>query len=379
MRRVIGGVTLALILLFAGCGKQSEVTGETTELFSSFMISQSGALRFDGYGYLHFYSKETDSWLYLCNRPSCLHRDSSCGAYWGEGYAHAFYYDNSLYVLQIASEAWDGRLFRANRYGEERQEIGRTESFPAPAYTMQIVGSNLYYIGEIWSNDQNEETRVLCRVSLKDGSYDSLPQPDTGYSVESFQEYAVTDEYLYYMYIVSDIDINDFIDWDTGEFTDESWKEIVYATQLYRMDRKTEVFELVFERKTVGAVPHMVEILKNRDEQFLLVLDNQVVEYDSNTGETTLLLDMEAVAAEGWSNMRPVGDLWVVNMSHSQFILLEDWKEIDRFEGSAEAYYQVLGMSDEVVYFVGNNGLSYMDYEDMLNGDYVIHDVNGYW
>ena len=335
-------------------------------------------MRFDGYGYLHFYSIETDSWVYLCNRPGCLHSDGSCGAYWGpHPPVHAFFYNGSLYVWLVASEAWDGRLIRANRYGEEREEIGKVESFPSPR-TTRLVGSDQYFLCDIFGDDGNPEETVLYGVNLENGDCVRFPQPDTGYSVEYFNDYAVTDDYLYYLYIVSDVDINDFIDKDTFELIGESWRNIVYTAQLYRMDRKTEEFELLLERTMVGTTSHPIEILEPRGEQLLLVLEDQVVEYDPDTGETTFLLDMATVASDGWSNMKPVGEMWIVNMENGQMVLLKDWKAVARFSGPGEAYYQALGMCDGMVYFVSENGLSYMNYENLVNEDYTIRNAGGY-
>ena len=378
MRKLLGYAVLVLALLLIGCGSKEQVKQETTELFYDYTVSPAGALRFDGYGYLHFYSSETDSWVYLCNRPGCLHSDSSCGAYWGPNPPRdAFFYDGSLYVWQIASSALDGRLIRANRYGEERQEMVTVESFPYPLST-RLVGSDQYFLGEIWEDAGNSKEKVLYRVNLENGTYDMFPRPDTGYAVEYFDGYAVTDDYLYYLYIVSDVDFNDLIDGDSFEFIDESWREIVYMTRLYRMDRKTEEFELLLERTTEWFVPHTIEILEPRGKQLLLVLEDQVVEYDPDTGETTLLLDMATVTSDDWMNMKPVGEMWIVNVGNSQFVLLKDWKEVGRFSGPWEAYYQALGMCNEIVYFVGHNGLSYMNYEDLVNGDYTIQDADGY-
>ena len=378
MRKFFFSAALVFFLLLTGCGNKEQVKQETTELFYNYTVSSSGALRFDGYSYLHFYSSETDSWVYLCNRPGCLHSDGSCGAYWGPNPPRdAFFYDGRLYVWQTANKAWDGRLIRANRYGEEREEIVTLESFPLLRFT-RLVGSDLYFLGEIWEDAGNSKEKVLYRVNLENGTYDMFPRPDTGYSVEYFDDYAVTDDYLYYLYTVSDVDFNDLLDGDSFEFIDESWREIVYRTRLYRMDRKTEEFELLLERTTEWFVPNTIEILEPRGKQLLLVLENQVVEYDPDTGNTTLLLDMATVAPDGLWNMKPVGEMWIVNMGNSQFVLLKDWKEVARFSGPQEAYYQAMGMCDEIVYFVGKNGLSYMNYEDLVNGDYTIRDAGGY-
>ena len=377
MRKFLFGAVLVLVLLLTGCDSKEQVKQETTEIFHGVTISPSGALVFDGYTYLHFYSSETDGWVYLCNRPGCLHSDGSCGAFWGPNFAHAFFYNGSLYVLQAAGGAQGGRLIRANRYGEERQEIGTLESFPYQSTFMQIVGSDLYCITDIWSDDESGTERALCRINLENGDCDRIPQPDTGYLAESFLDYAVTDDYLYYLYLASDIDINDFFDQDTGEFTDASWKDINYATQLYRMNRKTEEFELLLERTTVGNISHTIDLLQIEDEKLLLVLEDQVVEYDPDTGETTFLLDMTTVVSDDWLNMKQVGEMWIVNMTNGQLVLLKDWKEVARFSGPGEAYYQALGMCDETVYFVGN-GLCYINYENLVNGDYTIRVVDDY-
>ncbi|MDE6420231.1 MAG: hypothetical protein K2K87_06865, partial [Lachnospiraceae bacterium] len=61
-------ILLIISLFLAGCGtKEDAVQGETTDIFKSYTISPSGALKNNGNGYLLFYDRESDSTVYLCN------------------------------------------------------------------------------------------------------------------------------------------------------------------------------------------------------------------------------------------------------------------------------------------------------------------------
>ena len=373
MKIHIGAALLLLLVLSAGCGGREQPLKETTELFDIYSISPSGALKFDGYGYLHFCSAETDQWTYLCNKPGCLHSDSSCGAFWGaDGVNRAFFYNGNLYVFH------QDTLYQANAYGEERRALGKTEALPYLISAIRLDGGRVYYIGECWNDTSNTAEMRLCRMDLADGTYEELPQPDNGYEFRTLSWYHISGNDSYQFYVSTEVNLHDFFDPESQELT-EGWKDVIPICQLYRTDLVTGESELLLERESPRNAGSALEPVAFHDGLLTLILDGTAVDYDPATGKTTPLADMSAIAPDGWSKIILLGDKQIVCAATSDPIVLDHWQVTGSPEELRET--EPIGMCGDKIFFfydtVHNTRLAYLLQEDWDQGRYVFHTAEG--
>ncbi len=369
MKIYLGSVLLLFLLVFTGCGAGEQELKETTEFFGSYNISPSGALKFDGYGYLHFFSAETCQWMYLCNKPGCLHNDSSCGAFWGaDGLSRAFFYDGDLYVIH------QGILSRANAYGEERRDIGETgDGFYR---SLQLDSGILYYISEIWDAASDSTEVQFRRIDLSNGKCEELPQPDSGHTVQTFQRYYLSGDDCCALYICSDIDLNDFFDKESGTLMD-GWQNVPIISQLYRTNLTTGESELILEREK----PLTLEPLALKGRVMTLVLDGTAAEFNLDTREITPLADMTAIIPGGddWSSFVIIGDRQILSTSvntTNELIFLDNWQVTARLDRQ-EGWLTPIGKCGDKVFFNCNDGVAYLLWEDLVQGRYDFHISEG--
>lgn len=369
VEKKMAGVLLLLAMgLFSGCGNGKEAAeGETTEIFGSWTISPAGILRVDEYNYLQFYSRESDSKVYLCNQAGCSHRDKSCSAY-VENLLTAFYYDDDLYLIQ--SDNTHTRIQRANRYGENRQLLGEAEIFPL-VFSMQIYEGKLYFIGDKWDFEQDKSSQGLYAFDLKSGEIENFPNVDTGYLISNVSNFLLTERYLYTQYTACDIDVNDYLDFNTGELQGIEWDSIVYTPLLYRTDRQTGETELLLEE--AGAE---LTLLEAEGESFVLRLGDSILRYEGKELADTLYTYSGDAA---YWQVKPFSTGYLVSdlPRTSQFRILEDFKETESFadpDGKVTSYY---GAAGDALYFngsIGNRGVLYsMEQKDFETGNYEFH------
>ncbi|MDE5818181.1 MAG: hypothetical protein K2I07_02530 [Lachnospiraceae bacterium] len=357
-----------LCLLLTGCGnKESAVQGETTDIFGSYTISPSGALKNSGNGYLLFYDKESDSTVYLCNRAGCRHFDHTCGAYF-EHITLPFFYDGNLYIV-ASTLTEDSQIFRADRYGENRELI---QTISSPVLQIEIVGNELYFFGVIMeevegeNNSQHSVGQLLCRLNLDTGDYEEFPNIDTGYPNASPGHFAVTDNFIYISYTSSSINPNELFDADTGKLKDIAWDEIVYTNLVYRMDRDTEEAELIYTREKTGG-NFGVSVLEENEHSLTLFSPDRIWEYDLRTGEETILYE----PIDEMGEVSKIGTYYLIcDYSERKFVLLKDWQEAASFSGWDYEVDSYFGISGDSVYFGRNGNLCAIKYEDLVNGNY---------
>lgn len=357
-----------LCLLLTGCGnKESAAQGETTDIFKSYSISPSGALKNNGNGFLLFYDKESDSTVYLCNRAGCRHIDRTCGAYF-EHMCLPFFYNDNLYVV-ASTLPEDSQIFRADRYGENRELI---QTISYPVLQIEIVGNELYFFGIIMGEEEVGNSRhsvgqLLCRLNLDTGDYEEFPNIDTGYPNANPGYFSVTNNFIYITYNSSSIDFIDLFDSDTGELKDVAWDEIVYTDLVYRMDRDTEETELIYTREKTGGNTFGVSVLEENQHSLTLFSPDRIWEYDLRTGEETILYE----PIEEMEEVSRIGTHYLIcNYSEKNFVLLKDWQEVASFSGWDYEIDSYFGMSGDTVYFGRNGNLCVIKYEDLINGNY---------
>lgn len=357
-----------LCLLLAGCGNREDAAqGETTDIFGSYTISPSGALKNDGNGYLLFYDKESDNTVYLCNRTGCRHIDHTCGAYF-EHMTLPFFYDGNLYVV-TSIPMGGAQIFRADRYGENRELI---QTISYPVLQIETVENELYFFGVIMekvegeSNSQHSVGQLLCRLNLDTGDYEEFSNIDTGYLSASPGHYTVTDNFIYITYNSSSIDFNDLFDSDTGELKNIAWDEIVYTDLVYRMDRDTEETELLYTREKTGG-NFGVSVLEENEHSLILFSPDRIWEYDLRTGEETILYE----PIDEMEEVSKIGTYYLIcDYSERNFVLLKNWQEAAFFSGWDYEVDSYFGMSGDSVYFGRNGNLCAIKYEDLINGNY---------
>lgn len=373
-----GFLLFAVCLILTGCGKkESDIQGETTDIFGVYTISPSGALRDeDGKNYLRFYDRESDSIVYLCNRAGCRHIDHNCAAYF-ENMQEAFFYNDDLYV--IISVPWeDSQIFRADRYGENRELLG---TMPDPALQQEIIGNEFYFFGIIWEDVSDTSRRsaglMLCILNLDTGDCENIPNVDTGYPNTSLEHFTVTDDFIYLSYTASSVDISDFFDFDTGELKDITWDEIVYTTLLYRMDRNTKETELVYTReKTGGTSTGGITVLEEKENSLILSRMGRIFEYDLQTGEETVLYE----SADEEIYVHKLRDHYLISSYWEHWsILLKDWQEVASFswdDYEIDSYHGISGDAIYFSYFSGNTNLCWIAYNDLIDGNYDFHHID---
>lgn len=368
-KRLAGMLLFLAMWLCTGCGngKEKAEKGETTEIFGSWTISQAGILRVDEHSYLQFYSRESDNTVYLCNQAGCSHRDKNCSAY-VENLRTAFYYNNDLYLIQ--SDNINTRIQRANRYGENRQQLGETDAFPL-SFSMRIYEGKLYFIGDMWDFEQDKSSQRLYAFDLEDGTIEVFQNADTGYLISNVSDFLLTDRYLYMQYTACDIDVNDYFDFSTGELQGIEWDSIVYTPLLYRTDRQTGETELMIEE--AGAE---LTLLEAEGERFVIRLGNSIMRYEGKEPVETLYTYSGDAA---YWQVKSFGAGYLVSdlPQTSQFRILEDFTETGSFadsEGKATVYY---GAAGDTLYFngsIGNQGVLYsMELEDFKAGNYKFY------
>ncbi|MBD5483905.1 MAG: hypothetical protein HDR15_15540 [Lachnospiraceae bacterium] len=358
-----------LCLLLTGCGnKESAAQGETTDIFGSYTISPSGALKNNGNGYLLFYDKESDSTVYLCNRAGCRHIDHTCGAYF-EGMILPFFFDSYLYIV-ASTLTEDCQIFRADRYGENRELL---QTISRPVLQIEIVGNELYFFGVIMEDAEEESTsrqsvgQLLCRLNLDTGDYKEFSNIATGYPNANPGHFTVTNNFFYISYNSSSIDFSKLFDSDTGKLKDIAWDEIVYTDLVYRMNRDTEEMELIYTREKTGGNTFSVSVLEENEYSLTLFSPDRIWEYDLRTGEETILYE----PIEEMEEVSKIGTHYLIcNYSEKNFILLKDWQEAASFSGLDYEVDSYFGMSGDSVYFGRNGNLCAIKYEDLVNGNY---------
>lgn len=371
---------LILCLLLAGCGKQdakdTAAQGETTEIFSSYTISPSGVLRSSSNYYLLFYDKESDSTVYLCNRAGCRHIDHDCGAYFENLYS-AFFYHDSLYAVTILSlETESCEIFRANRYGENRELLA---AISMPVLQMEIVGNEFYFFAPIMEkiddNASHSVGQLLCRLNLDTGDYREFPAIDTGYPNASPGHFTITENFIYLNYTASSVDFSDFFDYQTGELKDITWDEIVYTDLLYRVDRNTEDAELIYMRESMGGVSGL-SVLEEREHSLILSCSDRIWEYDPQTGAETVLY-APADETSQLTEIYPLGEYnMVCDYKNSRFILLKDWQETGFLSMTEHEVDTFFGKCGDTVYFGRWGQLCAIAYDDLINGVYDFTLIN---
>lgn len=370
-KRLAAGVLLlwaAGIGLGCGKGKETSGGGETTELFvGTYTMSPAGVLRANDAGYLKFFDLESDQTVYLCNQAGCSHRDADCSAY-AERLSCAFYADDDLYLIQ--SHNVDRlRVLKANRYGEDRQVLGELDVFPVPV-GMKVDGDLLYFIGDKWDFEKDENSQGLYTFRLSDGTLEALPVMDTGYRISNVSGFYVTDRYLYTQYTASDTDINDYFDLSTGELKEIDWDSFVYAYLLYRTDRQTGETELLIKEE--GADDVGLTVLEAEGERFTVRLRDSILQYEGKEPVQTLYT---YDGGKYWE-VKPFAGGYLICESGAgdgRFRILENFTETGSFvdPGGDAVYY--FGSAGDTLYFNGQMTLYYMKMEDFRAGNYEFH------
>lgn len=365
-------ILLVICLFLTGCGKQdakdAAAQGETTDIFSSYTISPSGVLRNNGRNYLLFYDKKSDSSVYLCNRAGCRHIDNRCGAYYDNLY-EAFFYNDQLYIITL-NPTGNSQIFRANRYGEDRELLAETS---LPVLQQKIVGNEYYFFGPVMEEGDNGSShsvgQLLCRLNLDTGDYKEFPAIDTGYPNASPGHFAATEDAIYLNYTASSVDVNDFFDFETGELKDITWDEIVQTDLLYRMDRNTGETKLLCTRETTGDL-FGISVLEEREDALILYSPDRIWEYDPQTGAETILYAPAGGNAQ-ITQISRLGEYYLVcDYANRRFVLLKDWQEAGSFSGSDQEIDTYFGISGDTVYFGRNGALCMIQYDDFVNGAY---------
>ena len=369
------GVLLLLVLgmsLGCGKGKKTSGSGETTELFEGgYSMSPSGVLRVGNRGYLQFFDRESGQTVYLCNQAGCNHRDADCSAY-AENLQGAFYANDDLYLIQVYSVD-RVQIMKANRYGEDRQILGELDVFPL-TFTMRIDGDILYFIGNKWDFEKDENSQRLYTFQLKDGTLEALPSMDTGYPISNVSDFYVTDQYLYTQYVASDVDINDYLDLSTGELKEIEWDSIVYSYLLYRTDRRTGETELLIKEE--GGDEVALTILEAAGESYIVRLRDSILRYEGK--EAAEILYTYSGDAAFWE-ATPFAEGYLIREgwgTEYQFRILENFTEAGSFsdpEGEV-SYYS--GAAGDTLYFGGNATLYYMELEDFKAGNYEFNFID---
>ncbi|MGN1158899.1 MAG: hypothetical protein ACI4SE_01765 [Lachnospiraceae bacterium] len=370
LRNVTGIFLFVLIVSLAGCGKKETVQGETTEIFGTYTMSDAGALKSNGNGYLKFYDRESDSVVYLCNKVGCQHLDSDCNAY-VEGLNEAFFYNDSLYIIQTA-DIENFYLIKANRYGEERQVLGEFRTYPLPS-SMVIFEDDLYFIGIGWDYETDTDIMQMCRLNLSDGSYEEIPNLETGYPLAELTSFLVTEDYNYLVYTAGNMDVSDFLDIESGTLTEVPWDEFKYTVLLYRVDRETLETEVLYQKELSGSENFSLRPLEVDGSRFILQVSNEIMEYDAATGQETLLYEIS-----GSGQIKKAGEYYIVwdYTSPVNFILLKDWKEEGTFMDESGAVNTYFGTIGDTVYFGGDGVLYSMSYTDLKTGNYAFHYID---
>lgn len=285
---------LCAMLILSGCGADSINTAEVIEVNTAqdsptyvegedfqqnwndwgnvaswgFTQNGSGYYFFDSCNtkLLRFYDAAVDTDVALCNQPNCQHDNCDCSAYFDYDLDYIQYYCGNLYsILNDGDDLSDASVYRISADGATQGKVGTVFSKTGSEAFRAVVHRGYVYCAMI-ANDTEQRTAELYRISLSGG--------EEGELVYTFDPCICGSTYLkaYGNYV--------YIALQFYEDTDGNG----YDGTLYRCNIHTGEMEQVLEHVRRDFVVDSRYVYYDND--------TQVIAYDLETGEETILLDV---------------------------------------------------------------------------------------
>ena len=147
-------------------------------------------------GYLLCYlDYATNQKVALCNRPECLHQDSSCAA-WLPNHGAPFVLDDKLYLRCLpeffGSEKGPYHIQQRNLDGSDAKTLWKAQSGELVTSAIVADDTYLYFFSDQMSEEDGESANYWNRVRRTDGSRERIKKmPSANYELLGTTEEAV--------------------------------------------------------------------------------------------------------------------------------------------------------------------------------------------
>ena len=210
-------VFLALLLMFAGCGKEEipiedfVQTNPATAAINNIMKSDTGYYYSAAYGKtlsLHYFDVESGQNIYLCSKPECRHDgDVFCTATSSKYEINStYFYGGSLYldVVEATETEYLYKLLRVSADGSELTELVtymtlNNEAVVIAGQPMMIhrgVAVLPYRLGSIGNADEGVTGTYL--YNLVTGELTALPELEYGTKSNGRERFIGYGDYIYF-------------------------------------------------------------------------------------------------------------------------------------------------------------------------------------
>lgn len=301
MKRIVV-LTLSLMLLLTACGesdalqKAEVITVNTAQNVPGYVpgedyqqnwndwgsnIGQLSAASEDGYYYfdrfgdalLHFYDFANGHSVVLCNQPNCDHKSVDCNATVSGMemlVQYLQFYDGNLYLIGTTNGlSQDVSVWRVSADGTVRGLVGNVMTISNGGSFHCIIHRGYVYCTLGTDEPENNREVPIYRLSLSgDGQAEVIHTFDKAHGAGAFLKAYGNHLYINHVY-----------------YTDREGNG--YCGDLYRMDIHTG--EMDYLTQTPGK-PFVVD-----GDRVYYSGNEQVLTYDLNTGETSVLLDQGPV------------------------------------------------------------------------------------
>ena len=350
-----------VVCIFTACNKKDTTIGETSKIFDGFIISDSVVLQ-KPTSYIHIYDFETGKNQYLCNIPNCSHSTVDCTA--RTDLMYPFYFDNNLYLFG-SEDGENYTLYQCNRYGENRRAwIENLEGYPRPD-VMVIFEETLYYGASCWDKEKEEDYGVIYSVNLNNKEVQR-------YYIENHKEalskVLVNNQSIFYTTGSTNLNLNEYIDFETGNISDIPWDELVTYTNYYQIDKSTGETKLLkcVESTSNNVVSGLISV--DEDNLFYYLKDG-IYEYclDSGISNQIFAYTGEQII----DSIKMIDHMFLLelydenNFLDKTFALIDNGRVVLEVENDNLSSY--LGQIGERLFFHGINGLYMISYDDFIN------------
>lgn len=375
IRRIAAGCLTVGMGLLCGCANHEDAaqkTGETTQLLAlPFAFSSSGVLKVETEtDRVQFYDFTSEQTVYLCNKAGCTHDTEDCGAYM-ERVRYAFYYNDSLYLVQGGEELQELILYQANRYGEERTKRAVIEA-GIVSYSAEVVEDSLCFIGYQFDMEEKTSAVNFYAVDLNSGEITKVEPPDLDYSLSQVEAFLVTEDACYFVCYYTDFSYGEW-DEETQQMQELDMSDFSLHAVLYKMDRNSGEFSTVLE--TDSDCEYYSAFLQEDRQKgtFLVQWGTQVLEIDQQTGSSEVVF-----TTEEYFQVVLVGDYEIlidgIHREGEEISVYREWEFIKTLP--AEELQMCYGTVDRKVIFIKDMQLMYLDYDELEQDHPTIHFID---
>ena len=371
--KIVLTLVFVLTILVSGCQTSHPPKAESTQLFSAYAISQSGVLKANGYGYLHFWDNTTQKTVPLCNQQGCLHQTSSCSAYY-PNLIRAFYYNDALYFFQY-NNADTYSLSVANLFGEERTHLIDMNVFCIPD-SLHICDNTLYFMGTRYDKTKDMNVTEACLVNLSSGTFQSIENKSLENTYTYLTDFLATEDYYFELYSGTNVNLPSLFDTESEYLQNVDWDSIPYYYYLYQTNRETGSASLLLSCEALSSESFITALIEYSQDYVLFQWGNSIYKYFPLTNELTLCYDYAGTGIV--TGVHKMQDFYLLELdgAENRFLLLNNWSDFYAFGEITDVINGYLGSIGDLAYFVGNGTLFFVPCSDLRNKTYSVYSID---